>query len=90
MTLQCGRDEGRTVSEDLRIRVAEDGDLETLAKFNIALAWETERKKLDPPVITKGLRMLLDNPEHGFYTVAEIAGRVVGCIMVTYEWSDWR
>jgi GNAT superfamily N-acetyltransferase len=78
------------VPDDLLIRLAEDRDLETLAKFNIALAWETERKKLEKPVITKGLQTLLNNPIRGFYTVAEVAGRVVGCIMVTYEWSDWR
>lgn len=76
--------------DELLIRMAEERDLETLAKFNIALAWETEQKKLEPAVITKGLQVLLNGPGHGFYTVAEIAGRVVGCIMVTYEWSDWR
>lgn len=79
-----------TVSDELLVRLAEDGDIETLVKFNIALAWETEQKKLEPPVVTKGVRMLLNDPQHGFYTVAEIAGRVVGCILITYEWSDWR
>ncbi len=76
--------------DELLVRDAEDRDLETLAKFNIALAWETEQKRLELPVVTKGLQTLLSNPRHGFYTVAEIAGEVAGCIMVTYEWSDWR
>ena len=26
----------------------------------------------------------------GRYYVAERGGEVVGCLMVTYEWSDWR
>lgn len=76
--------------DELLVRDAEDRDLETLAKFNIALAWETEQKRLELPVVTRGLQTLLSNPRHGFYTVAEIAGEVAGCIMVTYEWSDWR
>lgn len=76
--------------DELLVRLAEEKDTRTLAKFNLALAWETERKRLEMPVVTRGLRTLLNNPQHGFYTVAEVAGRVVGCIMITYEWSDWR
>ncbi|MHC4118306.1 MAG: GNAT family N-acetyltransferase [Planctomycetota bacterium] len=78
------------MSDELLVRIAEDRDIETLAKFNMALAWETEQKKLEPAVVTKGLQTLFKNPQHGFYTVAEMAGKVVGCIMITYEWSDWR
>ncbi len=81
---------GRTVSDDLLIRRAREEDIETLAKFNIALALETEQKKLEPAVVIRGLKTLLDDDRHGFYTVAEVAGRVVGCVMITYEWSDWR
>jgi ribosomal protein S18 acetylase RimI-like enzyme len=72
------------------IRIAQEKDIETLASFNMALAWETEQKKLKREVVTRGLQTLLKNPQYGFYTVAEVAGRVVGCIMITYEWTDWR
>jgi GNAT superfamily N-acetyltransferase len=65
-------------------------DSETIAKFNIAMAWETEKKKLELPIVSKGVQTLLDNPRHGFYVVAEVEGEVVGSLMVTYEWSDWR
>ena len=33
---------------------------------------------------------LLEDSTKGRYWVAESAGKVVGQIMVTYEWSDWR
>ncbi len=78
------------MSDELSVRSAEDRYLETFAKFNLARAWETAQKRLELPVVTAGLRTLLRDPRHGFYTVAEVAGEVVGCIMVTYEWSDWR
>ena len=78
------------MSDELLIRIAEDRDIETLAKFNIALAWETERKKLEPAVVIRGLKTLFKNPQYGFYTVAEVAGQIVGCTLITYEWSDWR
>ncbi len=72
------------------VRLAEDKDSETIADFNIAMAWETERKKLELPVVVKGVQTLLNNPRHGFYVVVETAGAVAGSCMVTYEWSDWR
>jgi len=78
------------VPDELLIRIAGDRDIETLAKFNMALAWETEQKKLDQAVVTRGLQTLFKNPQYGFYTVAEVDGQVVGCILITYEWSDWR
>jgi GNAT superfamily N-acetyltransferase len=42
------------------------------------------------PVVTEGVRRLLGNPQYGFYVVAETGGEIIGCLMVTYEWSDWR
>jgi GNAT superfamily N-acetyltransferase len=79
-----------TVSDRLSARIAQEKDAETLVKSNVAMAWETEQKRLEPSVVAKGVRTLLKNPQHGFYVVAEIADEVVGCLMVTYEWSDWR
>src|SRR5262249_25638071 len=32
----------------------------------------------------------LADPQRGRYFVAEEAGRVVGQLLLTYEWSDWR
>ena len=76
--------------DELLIRIAEERDIEAIAKFNVAMAWETEQKKLEPAVVTKGVQTPFKNPQYGFYTVAEVAGQMVGCAMITYEWSDWR
>ncbi len=78
------------MSHELSIRVAEGRDSQTLIRFNIAMALETEHKKLDSAIVAEGVRTLLENPQHGFYVVAETAGQIVGSLMVTYEWSDWR
>ncbi len=78
------------MSNELLIRIGGEKDTNTLARFNIAMAWETEQKKLSPDVVAKGVRTLLNDPRHGFYVVAEINREVVGSLMVTYEWSDWR
>jgi ribosomal protein S18 acetylase RimI-like enzyme len=72
------------------IRVAGRSDAEVLAEFNAAMALETEGKELLPEVIGAGVRALLGNPASGFYVVAEDGGHVVGALLVTKEWSDWR
>jgi GNAT superfamily N-acetyltransferase len=76
--------------DDVRIRLAVDEDAEAIAGFNVAMALETEGKELSPEVVGGGVRGLFENPKYGFYVVAERAGEVVGALMITYEWSDWR
>ena len=78
------------MSNELLVRIGEYKDVDTLVESNMALAWETERKKLSSEVVTEGVHALLGNPQYGFYVVAELAGKVVGSVMVTFEWSDWR
>lgn len=75
---------------NIHIRKAQAGDAATIAEFNIAMARETEDKALDRTVIIAGVRCLLENPQYGFYIVAESDGEIAGCLLITYEWSDWR
>jgi GNAT superfamily N-acetyltransferase len=78
------------MNSSIIIRPATGDDCRTLAQFNVQLARETEDKHLDPEVVLRGVRHMLDRPGDGFYRVAEIGGQVVGCLMITFEWSDWR
>lgn len=71
-------------------RVATAHDAAVLAEFNAAMALETEGKRLLPEVIGAGVRSLLGRPASGFYLVAEADGQLVGSLLVTKEWSDWR
>ncbi len=72
------------------VRRAIPADAATIAKFNAAMALETEGKRLDPKLLRPGVEGLLLRPSFGFYLVAECAGKLVGQTMVTFEWSDWR
>jgi GNAT superfamily N-acetyltransferase len=72
------------------IRRAVPADADALADFNIAMARETEGKRLIPAVVGAGVRRMLAEPALGFYLVAEAQGEVIGGLMVTTEWSDWR
>lgn len=72
------------------LRAATLADLDALVEFNAAMAWETEHKRLDPALLRPGVAAVFDDPRRGFYRVAERAGAVVGGLLVTFEWSDWR
>ena len=75
---------------NIAVRHATPADLDTLVAGNIAMALEAEHKRLDPATVQHGVKAVFDEPGRGRYFVAEIAGRVVGQAMYTYEWSDWR
>jgi GNAT superfamily N-acetyltransferase len=71
-------------------RAATAGDLDFIVHGNTAMALETEHKILDPATVRSGVQAAFDDPARGRYFVAEIDGKVVGQLMITYEWSDWR
>jgi len=75
---------------DLAIRDATPADAATIADYNTRLALESEGMILAPEVVGPGVRAMLADRSMGRYWVAEANGRIVGQIMVTYEWSDWR
>lgn len=79
---------------DLRIRSAGMQDLDTLIAFNAALARETEGRDLDLTVLRRGVQSVLQADHRGFYLVAEwvlpSSSCLIGQLLITYEWSDWR
>ena len=41
-------------------------------------------------MLSKGVSSVFDDPQKGFYVVADDGVRIIGGLMVTFEWSDWR
>ncbi len=74
----------------MNIRIAEKQDAPALVEFNQAMAMETEGKKLDSDVLQQGVEAVFEDEKKGFYVVAEEDGKIVGGLMITFEWSDWR
>lgn len=72
------------------IRLAQRADADIIARFNAALARETEHLELDMDRLLKGVNGMFDEPSRGFYLLAEVNNEIVGQTMITYEWSDWR
>lgn len=74
----------------LRIRTATEADLDTIVAYSLCLARESEGRSLDEPTVRAGVQHVLTRPECGVYYLAEREGRVIGQLMITCEWSDWR
>lgn len=74
----------------MNIRLAEKTDIAALVGFNQAMALETESKSLSSDVLRPGVAAVFEDENKGFYVVAETEGSIVGGLLVTFEWSDWR
>lgn len=75
----------------LILRKATIKDATKITEFNINMAKETENKNLDVSVVFEGVTALISDPHKGFYLVAEKSPlEIIGQLMVTFEWSDWR
>lgn len=66
-------------------------DIDVIADYQVKMAFETENGlKLDPPTVNLGVTAVMDDPSKGKYWLAEVDGKVVGCLLTVPEWSDWR
>ena len=74
----------------MNIRIANFKDADSLVEFNQAMALETEGKHLDAAILQSGVEAVFTNQDKGFYVVAEDNGQIIGGLMITFEWSDWR
>lgn len=89
----------------MQIRLATADDADVLADFNLRLAQETEGKSLDAATVLSGVRNGLKQGDEVQYLLAvnDAAGNsaagnseagaaesIVGQLMLTREWSDWR
>lgn len=75
---------------EIKVRHATAAESVRIADFNRAMAMETEGLALDEKTVASGVVALMGHPDRGFYLVAEVDGAVAGCLLITYEWSDWR
>ena len=80
--------------DHLHVRRARIEDAPVIAAFSAAMALETEGRHLDRERLHDGTMALLQSPARGFFMVAELEQngncQLVGQLMITYEWSEWR
>lgn len=74
----------------ISIRKGTIADSETIARYQVLMADETEGMVLDSDTVLRGVRAVMEDDWKGFYLVSEVEGKVVGSLLITLEWSDWR
>lgn len=78
------------ITKNIIIRNATLENIEIIIDFNLNLAAETENKSLNKQILAEGVRNILLDRNKGFYVLAILDNKIVGQLMITYEWSDWR
>ncbi len=74
----------------LHIRNASTNDIDVITEFNCRLAVETENRILNRGTVRNGVKRGLTFANEVQYFLAEDDSSVIGQLMVTREWSDWR
>jgi ribosomal protein S18 acetylase RimI-like enzyme len=74
----------------ITIRPATPEDSKHIIDFQQKMAMETENVQLDYAILKEGLKRLFEDSTKGKYYVAEDNKEVIGCLMTTFEWSEWR
>jgi GNAT superfamily N-acetyltransferase len=74
----------------VEITVGDVCNVDDIAQFQVDMAMESEGLALDSEHVRKGVEAVLEDETKGRYVIARIGGEVVGCLMITREWSDWN
>ena len=74
----------------IEVRKALPGDAPVIAGFQISMAMETEQILLDVNVVSLGVQAVFHDVSKGQYFVALEDGKIIGSMLTTPEWSDWR
>jgi GNAT superfamily N-acetyltransferase len=54
------------------------------------MALETEALVLPRERVLRGVQRVFSDPGRGRYYVAQQNSQVLACLLITFEWSDWR
>lgn len=72
------------------ISEANPDHIDTIVSFQLKMAKETENIDLNSSVLRNGVSRIFEDKTLGKYFIAESDNTVVGALLITYEWSDWR
>ena len=74
----------------IQIREAKPQEASSIVDFQIRMAQETEDLVLTEEKLMPGSKAIFEDRNKGVYYVAVDGDKVVGCLLITYEWSEWR
>ncbi len=71
------------------VRNAVINDVDVIATKGVLLAQESENIAISYEKVFAGVTSLIQDEHKGFYLVVEDNEKIIGQLMITYEWSDW-
>lgn len=74
----------------LSVRPATIQDAGDIARWQVAMASETEGMQLHLDTVSAGVNHVFAHPEIGEYLIGCVDDKAVACLMLLREWSDWR
>jgi len=74
----------------MKIRNANLRDSKVIAENNILLAKESENKHINYKTVLEGVKAVIIDRQKGIYLIAEENKEIIGQMMITFEWSDWK
>ena len=74
----------------LDITLGDASHVEEIARFQVDMAMESEGLSLDYERVLRGVGSVLADKAKGQYVIAKVGEVIVGCLMITCEWSDWN
>ena len=74
----------------LEIAVGDVAHVDDIARFQVDMAMESEGLALEYERVRRGVQAVMDDEAKGRYIMARLDGKVVACLMITREWSDWN
>lgn len=80
----------KTLRNNIILAEAVPIDVEELISLQQKMAQETEGLSLNEDILRKGILAVLEDEQKGKYYKMLEGGKIVGCMLNTYEWSDWR
>lgn len=72
------------------VKPADPEHADIITGFQLSMAIETENLHLNREVTTKGVKAVFKDPGKGKYYIAIAGDIVIGSLLTTPEWSDWR
>ena len=74
----------------LEIAVGDVAHVDDIARFQVDMAMESEGLALEYECVCRGVQAVMVDEAKGRYIIARLDGKVVACLLITREWSDWN
>lgn len=74
----------------MKITKASIAHAPVIIDFQKKMAKETENIDLNINTLSQGIENVFLNPEYGNYYIVKYEEKIVACLLITNEWSDWR